>query len=85
MSKDEQAKYGVQIGVDYPSPIPASKFGRPHADGGYRVGGDPAFTGYRSRMGGSSDNGRHKGSRSGQRGSGRGRGSRARSECEMYG
>jgi hypothetical protein len=65
--------------------IPANKFNRPHADGGYRVGGDPAFTGYRSRTGGSSGNGRPRGGRSGQRGSGRGRGSRPRSEFEMYG
>lgn len=40
MSRDEQAQYGVQIGADYPAPIPASRFGRPH--GGGRVGGDPA-------------------------------------------
>eukprot|EP00877_Chromochloris_zofingiensis_P000317 jgi/Chrzof1/10286/Cz04g35200.t1 len=40
MSKEEQQKYGVQVGVDYPTPVPASKFGGPHAGGGARgIGG----------------------------------------------
>lgn len=39
MTPEEQAEYGVQIGVDYPEPIPASKFARPL--GGHHVGGDP--------------------------------------------
>lgn len=35
MSKQEQEQYGVQIGQDYPAPIPSSQFGRPH--GGDRL------------------------------------------------
>lgn len=97
MSKDEQAQYGVQIGVDYPQPIPAAKFAQPHADGGYRVGGNPGFQGYRgdaARNGGSGGRGRGGG---GGRGGGRGSGSRGgsgsgrqnrgakQSNFEMYG
>lgn len=40
MTEEEQQQYGVRMGVDYPLPIPASRFGRPH--GGGAVGGDPA-------------------------------------------
>jgi deoxyribodipyrimidine photo-lyase len=40
MTDEEQQQYGVRMGTDYPHPIPASRFGRPH--GGGAVGGDPA-------------------------------------------
>ena len=40
MTEEEQQQYGVRMGIDYPLPIPASRFGRPH--GGGAVGGDPA-------------------------------------------
>jgi deoxyribodipyrimidine photo-lyase len=40
MTEEEQQQYGVRMGIDYPYPIPASRFGRPH--GGGAVGGDPA-------------------------------------------
>jgi hypothetical protein len=40
MTEEEQQQYGVCMGTDYPHPIPASGFGRPH--GGGAVGGDPA-------------------------------------------
>lgn len=80
MSKDEMAQYGVQMGVDYPAPVPAAKFTRPHDDGGYRVGGNPAFQGYRG------DAARGRGRGSGSSGSrGRGRGSIPKSNFEMYG
>lgn len=47
-------RYGVQIGSDYPSPIPASKHARPHGGGG---GG--------SRFGGGGGGGRGSGGYSG--------------------
>lgn len=40
LTKEEQVEYGCCIGVNYPEPIPASSFKRPHKSG--RVGGDPA-------------------------------------------
>ena len=88
MSKDEQQQYGVQIGVDYPAPVPAAKFARPHDDGGYRVGGNPSFQGYRgdaarSGPGGGRGRGGSGGGRGGSRG--RGRQSRPKSNFEMYG
>uniref|UniRef100_A0A383W805 Photolyase/cryptochrome alpha/beta domain-containing protein n=1 Tax=Tetradesmus obliquus TaxID=3088 RepID=A0A383W805_TETOB len=80
MSKQEQQQYGVQIGVDYPQPIPASRFARPQSDASYRVGGNPGFNGYRqSAAGGRSGGGRGRG------GSRSGRSSRPRSEFDRYG
>lgn len=40
LTEEEQELCGVKIGEDYPEPIPASSFGRPH--GGNFIGGDPA-------------------------------------------
>jgi hypothetical protein len=40
LTPEEQEEYGVKIGLDYPEPIPASRFTRPH--GGNYIGGDPA-------------------------------------------
>jgi hypothetical protein len=40
LTPEEQEEYGVKIGLDYPEPIPASSFARPH--GGNYIGGDPA-------------------------------------------
>lgn len=90
MSKDEQVQYGVQIGVDYPPPVPAAKFARPHDDGGYRVGGNPSFQGYRGDAarsnGGRGGGGRGRGGGGSSGGSrGKGRGSRPKSNFEMYG
>lgn len=92
MSKDEQAAYGVQIGVNYPAPVPAAKFGRPHDDGGYRVGGNPSFQGYRGDAARSNGGGRGGGggrgrgsSGGGSRGRDKGRSSRGKSNFEMYG
>jgi hypothetical protein len=88
MSKDEMAQYGVQIGVAYPAPVPAAKFTRPHDDGGYRVGGNPSFQGYRGDAarggGGGGRGGRGRGSGSGSS-RGRDRQSRPKSNFEMYG
>jgi len=84
MSKDEQARYNVQIGVDYPTPIPASRFARPHSDGGYRVGGNTSFTSASRTPAGAGRGG--SGSRYGNnKGHSSKRGSRPRSEFEMYG
>ncbi|KAI8473501.1 MAG: cryptochrome DASH1 [Monoraphidium minutum] len=52
MSKDEQARSGVQIGGTYPNPIPASRFGRPHGGGGGRGGGGRGGGGGGRRGGG---------------------------------
>lgn len=90
MSKAEMAQYGVE---DYPQPIPAAKFSRPHDDGSYRVGGNPAFQGYRgdaARANGDGGRGGGGGRRGGGgrgRGSSRGdrQGSRPKSNFEMYG
>jgi hypothetical protein len=82
MSKLEQQQYGVQIGVDYPPPIPASRFARPHSDGGYRVGGNPGFNGYRQAAAGGRGGG---GGSRGRGGSRSGRSSRPKSEFDRYG
>lgn len=88
MSKEEQGQYGVHIGADYPQPISASKFGRPHSDGGYRVGGNPGFSAvpgsYRARTGDRASSRGSSASRGGGRSS-RGRGSRAKGDFERYG
>jgi hypothetical protein len=90
MSKAEMAQYDVE---DYPQPIPAAKFARPHDDGGYRVGGNPAFQGYRGDAARSNGGGGRGGGGRGGGGGGRGRGSsgrgggrsRPKSNFEMYG
>lgn len=52
MSKAEQQQYGCAIGVDYPNPIPASRYGRPHGGGGGgRGGGSGGGGGGRGRPG----------------------------------
>lgn len=89
MSKAEMAQYGVE---DYPQSIPAAKFARPHDDGGYRVGGNPAFPGYRGDAARANGDG-GRGGGGGRRGGGRGRGNsrgggrhgRPKSNFEMYG
>jgi hypothetical protein len=80
MSKDEQERYGVAIGRDYPNPIPASRFGRPHgggAGGGGRGGGGRGGGGGRY-SGGGGGGGRYSGGRGG-------RSSKPRSAFERFG
>jgi deoxyribodipyrimidine photo-lyase len=74
MSKEEQQKYGVQIGQDYPNPIPAHRMARPHTGGGGSGGG-----GGRGGYGGGSRGGRGYGGGS-SRGGGRGGSSRSGSD-----
>lgn len=69
MSKEEQQRYGVQIGQDYPNPIPAHRMARPHAGGGGGGGGRGGYgggsRGGRGYGGSSSRGGRGGSSRSG--------------------
>ncbi len=73
MSKAEMEQHGVQIGTDYPAPIAASRFARPHGPTG--AAGRGGRTGGRGgRQGGSG------------RGSGRGMGrDYKKSAFERYG
>lgn len=83
MSKQDQDKYGVQIGVDYPAPVPASQLARPHSAYGASRGNGRPYSGRGSR----DDNGPGRGGGVG-RGAG-GRGGRGqptrRSEFERFG
>eukprot|EP00775_Hariotina_reticulata_P010321 gene10321-10478_t len=83
MSKEEQARCNVQIGVDYPMPIPASRLARPHNDGGYRVGGNTSFKPASRTPAGAGRGG--NGARGGSKGYSSKRAYRPRSEFEMYG
>eukprot|EP00887_Chlorella_sp_A99_P004234 scaffold15.g4234.t1 len=77
MGREEQQQYGVQIGADYPAPIP-SKFGSGERPGGYRQQSDWQGGGGRGSGG----------ARGGARGRGSARGVRApkpRSAYELYG
>ncbi|KAJ9525284.1 hypothetical protein QJQ45_020815, partial [Haematococcus lacustris] len=76
-------RYGVQIGVDYPAPVPASQLARPHSAYGASRGNGRPYSGRGSR----DDNGPGRGGGVG-RGAG-GRGGRGqptrRSEFERFG
>ncbi|GIL83479.1 hypothetical protein Vretimale_11168 [Volvox reticuliferus] len=77
MSKEEQDKAGCRIGVDYPNPIPTSRFGRPHggaSSGGGGGGGRPGSARPHSGRGGGGGGG----------GRGGGGGGFRKSEFERY-
>mmetsp|Transcript_19646 Transcript_19646/g.54802 ORF Transcript_19646/g.54802 Transcript_19646/m.54802 type:complete len:584 (+) Transcript_19646:357-2108(+) len=79
MSKDEMRRYGVEIGVDYPAPLPAKEYARlQYAGGG--GGGNERGGGYGGRGGGGY--GRGGGSNRGRPSSGRG--GAKRSQFEMF-